>query len=90
IYPQLTSFFETPIDYDAIRGRCSKFEFIHCLRDTQVPVEEVHRLQSRLGGNVTITEHGNHFRHQDGVRELPEALAAVMRMKEIKMAVINR
>ncbi|MFH1584661.1 MAG: alpha/beta hydrolase [Patescibacteria group bacterium] len=74
------SFFETELDFAALRKRCSNFIAIHSDNDPFVALRYADIFREKLGAEVVIEHEKLHFCEGEGVSELPSALEAVLRL----------
>ena len=81
-YSELKSFFQTPINWEKIKAGCSKFVVIHSNDDHVVPVRYANILKEKLNAEVILEQNKKHFSGDDGIMELPSALAAVIKLSE--------
>ncbi len=71
---------ETPIDFESVRAHCPKLSLIFSDDDPHVPLKENVRLfvgEFPLAAISVLPNHG-HITEDNGITELPEALAAVV------------
>lgn len=76
----LTSFFQTPLDFEKVKSHCQKFVAIHSDNDPYVPLRYGEILRDKLGAELIIMHDMRHFSGEDGVMELPKTLDAVLKM----------
>jgi len=60
-YPELTNFFETPIDFEKIKSKAKNFVFIHSDNDPYVPLKYGEILKEKLGGKLIVKHGMKHF-----------------------------
>lgn len=77
---ELSSFFKTAIDWDAIKKHCKKFIAVHSDNDPYVPLKHVDIFKDKLNAEVIITPNMSHFSGEDGITELPIALDSVLKL----------
>lgn len=82
--PELTNFYETPLDYAKIREKSVKgFTNIHSDDDEYVPLSNSGELKKHLGGEAIILHGKGHFfgplDNQDSCIELPEVVEAIQK-----------
>ncbi len=68
------SFFDTPVNWAAIRAHCGKFTAIHSDNDQYVKLAHGDIFKEKLGAKLTIEHNMGHFL----MTQLPEALDAIM------------
>ncbi len=74
----LASFFERPIDWEAIRSHGGRITAIHSDNDFYVSLHYADFFKKELGAKIVI-EHGRgHFSGSDGITQLPSALEAIL------------
>ncbi len=71
---ELSSFFQTPVDWEEIKKHCNKFIAIHSEDDPYVPIKHNALFQEKLGAK-SIVEHGRG--HYDD-KEYPTILDAFL------------
>lgn len=77
---ELSSFFQTPVDWEGIKKRCKRFVAIHSEDDPWVPVKHNKLFRDKLGAK-TIIQHGmKHYSGDDGIVELPVVLDELLGM----------
>lgn len=76
--PETMNFFEAPPRWESIRMHCKKFVAIHSDNDYYVPLKESETFRRNLGAKIIIKHNMGHFTGEDGVKELPDALDAVL------------
>ncbi|MDO8463470.1 MAG: alpha/beta hydrolase [bacterium] len=78
-YAELASYFTTPINWDRIQARVvSGFVALHSDDDAFVPLTHGAVFKKRLGATIITLHSKRHFEGSSGIRELPEALDAVL------------
>lgn len=75
---ELSSFFETPIDWEKIKTKANKFVVVHSRDDEWVPLEHNKLYQDKLGAESIILNGFGHFSGDDGVAELPVVLSKLL------------
>ena len=81
-YKELSSFFTTFVDWEKIKSHCDKFVAIHSENDPYVSLHYGELFKENLGAEVIVKHGMKHFSGADGVKELPDALEAVLRISE--------
>jgi len=76
---ELDNFFETPLDYDKIKGSAKHFIVINSDDDPYVPLENGKILQDNLDAEFTMITEGGHLMARDGFREFPFLLEQIER-----------
>jgi len=84
---ELKNFYETPLDFDAIRKKSAKgFINIHSDNDQYVPLVHSSKLKEGLGGEAIVLHNKYHFSGptdgEPACTELPEVVAAVAKMSQ--------
>lgn len=69
---------ETPIDCTRVKQHTSKFVAIFSDDDPFVPLSNKELMGQRLGAKTIVEKRKGHFSGDDGVKELPSALQAVL------------
>lgn len=77
---ELSSFFQTPINWGKIKKHCNKFVAIHSDDDPYVPLEHNAIYKEKLGAESIIMRNMKHFSGDDGIMELPIALESLLRV----------
>ena len=73
-------FFKDPIDFEKSKKRCSTFIAIHSDNDKYVDVTYGDIFKKQLGAEVIILPNMHHFSGGDGIKELPEACSAILKI----------
>ncbi|MBI2196104.1 serine hydrolase family protein [Candidatus Daviesbacteria bacterium] len=85
-YKELENFFETPIDFEKIKGKASRFIAIHSDNDPYVPLKHGDIFKEKLGAKLIIKHNKGHFSgpvdDTKSVTSLPEVLEAIMEMEK--------
>lgn len=79
---ELSSFFNTPLDWERIRNHCEKFVSIHSDNDGWVDVSNSDLFASNLKAKTLIRHNMGHFSGSDGVTELPGVLDELNQLME--------
>jgi len=74
--------YEQPKDYKKIRSRCKKFAAIYSADDPFVLESNWKEAEQELGASTTVLNDMSHFDDEKGIKELPEALNAVLEMSQ--------
>lgn len=69
-----------PLNFEKIKARAKKIISIFSDNDPFVPAENWKMFSENLGGEIIIEREMGHFSDDDGVKELPAALAAVLKL----------
>ena len=69
--PEIANFTDTPVDWDAVHARCSRFEVIHSDDDDSVYPQFAQRLANQLRVPIEMHQGYGHFSSGDGITELP-------------------
>ncbi len=72
--------FDVPKDYEKIKKHCNKFISIFSSDDPFILKTNWEESEKILGAKVIIIENKSHFDDDAGIKELPEALEAVLEM----------
>lgn len=78
-YAEIRSFTDHPVNWDAVRSRCSQYTVIHSDDDAAVPVSFAQRLAENLGTPLQLYHGFGHFSGDDGITELPIVLDTISR-----------
>ncbi|MFH0929729.1 MAG: alpha/beta hydrolase [Candidatus Moraniibacteriota bacterium] len=70
----------TPIDFEKAKARAKKFICIFSDNDPYVPAENWEMFSKKLGAEIIIEKNKGHFTDDDGIKELPAALDAVLKI----------
>ncbi|MEK7517364.1 MAG: alpha/beta fold hydrolase [Patescibacteria group bacterium] len=76
---ELSSFFQTPINWEKIKKHCNKFISIHSDDDPYVPIRHNTLFKEKLGAESIIMHNMKHFSGDDGINELPIALESLLK-----------
>ena len=60
-FGELSNFFETPLDFEAMKKHCPKFTTIHSDNDPYVPLHPSDILKEKLSAQVIIKHTAGHF-----------------------------
>jgi len=71
-----------PIDLEKVKKHTKKFICIFSDNDPYVPVENWEMFSKKLGAEIIMEKGKGHFADDDGVKELPVALEAVLKIAE--------
>jgi len=71
-----------PIDFEKIKKHTKKFICIFSDNDPYVPAENWDMFSKNLGAEIIIEKNKGHFSDEDGVKELPVALDAVLKIAQ--------
>lgn len=77
---ELSSFFQTPINWEKIKKHSNKFVAIHSDDDPYVPIKHKTLFKEKLGAKSIIMHKMKHFSGDDGINELPVALESVLKL----------
>ncbi|MBI2098360.1 MAG: serine hydrolase family protein [Candidatus Wildermuthbacteria bacterium] len=77
---EIQSFFQTNVDFAAIRKHCDKFVAIHSDNDPYVDLRYADIFRENLGAKVLVEKHKGHFSGDDGIMELPSALENTLQL----------
>ena len=77
---ELSSFFETPVNWEEIKKHCDKFIAIHSDDDPWVPVKQNGIFKEKLGAEAIVMHNMKHFSGDDGINELPIALDSIIKL----------
>jgi len=81
-FEEISNFFETPFDFDAIRSKTPYFIAIHSDDDPYVPLKHASILKEKLGAQVIIKENMKHFSgpvdDEASCTQLQDALDAIL------------
>lgn len=75
-----SSFFEKPLDWTAIRGKCPAYIQFHGDDDPYVPLDLGRELAQRLGSQLTIVEKGKHLNREAGYDRFIPLLTEIEKM----------
>ncbi|MDP1629006.1 MAG: alpha/beta hydrolase [bacterium] len=74
---------EIPVDFNKVRQRAGKFVAIFSDNDEFVPMKNKIMFEKKLGAKTALERQKGHFREEDGVKELPSALKAVLEIAKL-------
>lgn len=77
---ELSSFFQTLVNWEEIKKHCNKFIAIHSDDDPWVPVKHNDIFKEQLGAEAIVMHNMKHFGGDDGINELPIALESVLKL----------
>lgn len=81
---ELSSFFQTPVDFDKVKKHCDKFVVLHSTDDAWVPVKHASVFEEKLGAKTIIQTGMKHYSGDDGISELPVVLEELLRISTSK------
>lgn len=83
-YEELTSFFQTPLNFQKIRSHCSQFVAIHSDNDPYVDLKYADIFKNELGAKIIIKHNAGHFsgeiEDEKSCTRLPEVAASIEKM----------
>lgn len=79
---ELSSFFQTPVNWEEVKEHCSKFIAIHSDDDPWVPIKHNDIFKEKLGAEALVMHRMKHFSGDDGINELPIALDSVLELAD--------
>lgn len=86
-FGELGNFFETPLDFEAMKKHCPKFVAIHSDDDPYVPLHHSAILKKQLGAMAIIKHKAKHFSGaadaEESCTELPDVVEAVVTMSSL-------
>lgn len=77
---ELSSFFQSQINWEEIKKHCNKFIAISSDDDPYVPIKHSTIFKEKLGAEVIIAHKMKHFSGDDGINELPVALDSILKL----------
>lgn len=77
---ELSSFFETPVDWNKIKKHCPKFIAIHSDNDPWVNIKNGELFKQKLNAKLEIMHAMKHFSGDDGIEKLPIALKSILEL----------
>jgi uncharacterized protein len=78
--PEISEFYSLPIDFKKVKDHCSNFVVINSDNDPYVPIELGKKFQKQLDAKL-ILEHKGHISEDEGIKELPSALNAILEFR---------
>ena len=78
--PEIREFYEVPFDPEKAKAHCDNFVMIFSDNDPYVPMEKSLEFAGELGAKTILLRGKGHFTADDGVRALPSALSALLKM----------
>lgn len=81
----LGSFYDDPINFEAIKSNCPAFTVIHGDDDPNIPMDDGKGLAEKLGGEFILVPGGGHLSGKSGFKELPQARDALFKMIKIPL-----
>ncbi len=82
-YEELANFYETPLDFEKIRGRAKKFVAINSDNDPYVSIKYAEEFRVKLGASVIIKHEFGHFsgtEENERVTSLPDVTEQILIM----------
>lgn len=85
-YEEIKSFFETPIDFETIKLRCSKFVAIHSDNDPYVALKYGDIFKEKLNAELVIKQNMGHFSddtdNEESCTELPDVVDSLLKITQ--------
>lgn len=79
---ELSSFFQTPVNFKEVKKHCKKFKVIHSDDDPWVPLKFGEEIANKLSSDF-IKVHGmKHFSGDDGITEAPVILKTFLKISK--------
>jgi uncharacterized protein len=78
----VSSFFQSPIRWNALKRRAKKFIGIYSIDDPLVSTENGKIFARKLGAQLLFVQNKGHFSREDKVFKLPAALGAVLFLRK--------
>ncbi|TSC58072.1 MAG: hypothetical protein Greene041679_182 [Parcubacteria group bacterium Greene0416_79] len=78
--PEIKEFYELPFDPNQAKAHCDKFTMIFSDNDPYVPIEKSLEFAKQLGAKTILERGKGHFTTRDGVKALPSAFSALLKM----------
>lgn len=75
---ELSSFFQTSVNWKKIKKHCNKFIAIMSDNDPFVPLKHGELFKKKLGAQLILEHNMHHFSGDDGINTLPSAKKAVI------------
>lgn len=79
-YDELASFFQTKINWEKIKTHCNNFTAIHSDNDEDVSLHYSELFKEKLGAEKIIEHNKGHFSDDAGIKELPVAFNAILKI----------
>ncbi|MBI4599856.1 alpha/beta hydrolase [Candidatus Uhrbacteria bacterium] len=83
-FEELSNFFETPFDFEAMKKHCATFVAIHSDNDPFVPPRHSDILKEKLGAKTIIKHNAGHFSgavdNEAACTDLPDVVNSVLAM----------
>ena len=74
--------FDIPKDYEKIKSHCKKFVSIFSTNDEFILKPNWKEAEEILGAKIILLPNKSHFDDEAGIKELPEALEAILEMSK--------
>jgi predicted alpha/beta hydrolase family esterase len=85
-FEEISNFFKTPINFDAIKTHCPVFTAIHSDNDPYVDLSHSEILKEKLDAKIVVISGKKHFSgsvdDEESCLKLPEALEAVVQIAD--------
>ncbi len=78
--PEVREFYELPFEPEKAKLHCSNFVMLFSDNDPYVPMEKSLEMAKQVGAKTILERGKGHFGSGDGVRALPSALEALLKM----------
>jgi predicted alpha/beta hydrolase family esterase len=83
-YEELSTFFQTPINYKKVLNHCKNFIAIHSDNDPYVPLTHADIFKDKLNAEIIIKNHMGHFSgeidDEESCTQLPDVLESVIKL----------
>lgn len=73
---------QTPINFEKVKSHLNKSVAIFSDNDYYVLLDNAKIFEERFGSKTIVLHNMGHFTEDDGIKELPEALSAVLEMSQ--------
>ncbi len=77
---ELSSFFTSPVNWEAVNAHCPQFFLLHSKDDSWVDESNYHELREQLHANGELQNGFKHYSGDDGITELPVVLTELESM----------
>ena len=83
-FEKLSSFTETPLNYEKVEQSVGQIVAIHSTDDQSVPYKFAQIIKDKLGAELITLKNAGHINAASGYFELPQALDAILKISKTK------
>ncbi len=77
---EVSTFFQTPVNFEEVKKHCDKFVIVHSEEDKWVPVKHAYLFKEKLGAETIVQKGMGHYSGNDGIVETPIILDIIEKL----------